>query len=209
MKYKQINKQNIWIEKFSNKKFFNTPCLFLDRDGVLIDWKDSLMKIKEAKVIKGCEKIIKDCNKKNIPVILITNQGGIGLGIHSWKDFSLIQKKILDQLLKRNAKIDGVIACPHHPYAKGVYKHPNHPCRKPNGGMFLIAKKLFNLDLKNSWMVGDKINDLKAAFVKGIKGGFLVMTGYGKEEKEKLHQLPKKKFIVKTAVSLNKVKINF
>ena len=64
MKYKQINKQNIWVEKLSNKKFFNTPCLFLDRDGVLIDWKDSLMKIKEAKVIKGCEKIIKIVIKK-------------------------------------------------------------------------------------------------------------------------------------------------
>ena len=209
MKYKQINKQNIWAEKITRKKFFNTPCLFLDRDGVLIDWKNSLMKISEAKIIKGCEKIIKECNNKDIPVILITNQGGIGLGLHSWKDFALIQKKLLNQLLKKNTKVDGVIACAHHPYAKGNLHHLNHPCRKPNGGMFLIAKKLFNLDLKNSWMIGDKINDLKAAFSKGLKGGFLVMTGYGKEEEEKLSQVPRKNFIVKIASSIDKVKIIF
>ena len=209
MKYKQINKQNIWAEKITRKKFFNTPCLFLDRDGVLIDWKNSLMKISEAKIIKGCEKIIKECNNKDIPVILITNQGGIGIGLHSWKDFALIQKKLLNQLLKKNTKVAGVIACAHHPYAKGNLHHLNHPCRKPNGGMFLIAKKLFNLDLENSWMIGDKINDLKAAFSKGLKGGFLVMTGYGKEEEEKLSQVPRKNFIVKIASSINKVKIIF
>mgnify|MGYP000005785671 FL=1 len=209
MKYKQINKQNIWAEKLTKKNFLNTPCLFLDRDGVLIDWKNSLMKINEAKIIKGCEKIIKECNKKEIPVILITNQGGVGLGLHTWKDFFLTQKKLLNLLLKKNAKIDGVIACAHHPYAKGRFQHQNHPCRKPNGGMFLIAKKLFNLDLENSWMIGDKINDLKAAFSKGLKGGFLVMTGYGKEEEEKLNQVPRKNFIVKIASSINKVKIIF
>ena len=95
------------------------------------------------------------------------------------------------------------------PLCKGNLKHINHPCRKPNGGMFLIAKKLFGLDLKKSWMIGDKINDLKAAYSKKLKGGILVMTGYGKEEEKKLNQLPKKNFIVKTATSLNKVKITF
>ena len=58
-------------------------------------------------------------------------------------------------------------------------------------------------------MVGDKINDLKAAFSKGLKGGFLVMTGYGKEEEEKLSQVPRKNFIVKIESSINKVKITF
>ena len=75
MKYKQINKQNIWAEKLTKKIFSkNTPCLFLDRDGVLIDWKDSYMKLKDAKIIPGCEKIIKNCNKNEIPIILISNQ---------------------------------------------------------------------------------------------------------------------------------------
>ena len=187
MKYKQINKQNIWAEKLTNKFFSNSPCLFLDRDGVLIDWKDYTMKAKDAKLIPGSEKIIKQCNKKKIPVILITNQGGIGLGIHVWKDFIRIQKKIINQLIKKGAKIDGVIACPHHPLAKGVYKHKNHPCRKPNGGMFLIAKKLFKVNLNKSWMVGDKINDLIAANSKNLEKGFLVLTGYGEEEKKNLN----------------------
>ena len=58
MKYKQINKQNIWAEKLSNKIFENSPCLFLDRDGVLIDWKDYTMKTKDAKLIKDCDLVI-------------------------------------------------------------------------------------------------------------------------------------------------------
>tara|TARA_Y100000590_G_scaffold288750_1_gene325115 strand:+ start:1961 stop:2590 length:630 start_codon:yes stop_codon:yes gene_type:complete len=209
MKYKQINKQNMWVEKFTEKTFENSPCLFLDRDGVLINWKDYTMETKDALLIPGCDKIIKKCNKKGIPVILITNQGGIGLGIHVWNDFIKIQKKIIGQLLKKEAKIDGVIACPHHPLAKGKYKHKNHPCRKPNGGMFLIAKKLFRVDLSKSWMVGDKINDLIAANSKNLKKGFLVLTGYGKEEKEKINMLPKNFFKIKILSSLKKLKINF
>ena len=64
MKYKQINKQNIWAEKISKKNFVNSPCLFLDRDGVLIDWKNYTMNPKDAKLIQGCEKVIIECNKK-------------------------------------------------------------------------------------------------------------------------------------------------
>ena len=59
MKYKQINKQNIWAEKLSKKLFENSPCLFLDRDGVLIDWTDYTMKPKDAKLINGSDKVIK------------------------------------------------------------------------------------------------------------------------------------------------------
>ena len=205
MKYKQINKQNIWVEKFSKKNFENSPCLFLDRDGVLIDWKDYTMKIKDMKLVMGSEKIIKECNKKEIPVILITNQGGLGLGIHTWSYFIKIQKKIINQLQKKKARIDGVVACPHHPLAKGNYKHKNHPCRKPNGGMFLIAKT----NTKTLLFVVNKINDLIAANSKGLKKGFLVLTGYGKEEKEKINLLPKNFFAVKILSSLKNLKITF
>ena len=51
------------------------------------------MKVKDLKLIMGCDKIIKKCNKKKIPVVLITNQGGIGLGLHTWDNFVKIQKK--------------------------------------------------------------------------------------------------------------------
>ena len=209
MKYKQINKQNIWVEKLSKKSYENSPCLFLDRDGVLIDWINYSMKARDVKLITGCDKIIKECNKKEIPVILITNQGGVGLGLHTWNDFIKIQNKIINKLLKKGAQIDGVIACAHHPLAKGNYKHKSHPCRKPNGGMFLLAKKLFKIDLEKSWMVGDKINDLIAANSKGLKKGFLVLTGYGKEEKEKINLLPKNFFTVKILSSLKNLKITF
>ena len=93
--------------------------------------------------------------------------------------------------------------------AKGNYKHKNHPCRKPNGGMFLLAKRLFKIDLQKSWMVGDKINDLIAANSKNLKKGFLVLTGYGKEEKKKINLLPKNFFTVKILSSLKNLKITF
>ena len=157
----------------------------------------------------GPIKLLKNVIKKKIPVILITNQGGIGLGLQTWDSFAKIQKKIINELSNKNAKIDGVIACPHHPLARGKYRHKNHPCRKPNGGMFVVAKKLFKMDLKKSWMVGDKINDLKAANSKGLKQGFLVLTGYGKEEKGKINFLPKKFLKIKILLSLKNLKVNF
>ena len=84
----------MWVEKLSKTNFKGSPCLFLDRDGVLINWKNYTMKTKDEKLITGCDKVIKECNKKKIPVILITNQGGIGLGLYTWNDLIKIQKII-------------------------------------------------------------------------------------------------------------------
>ena len=67
MKYIQINKENIWVEKLSKKKFEDSPCLFLDRDGVLIDWKDYTMKVKDLKLTIGCDKIIKNNHGRRCP----------------------------------------------------------------------------------------------------------------------------------------------
>ena len=75
--------------------------------------------------------------------------------------------------------------------------------------MFLLAKKLFKIDLQKSWMVGDKINDLIAANSKNLKKGFLVLTGYGKEEEEKINLLPKNFFTVKILSSLKNLKVTF
>ena len=75
--------------------------------------------------------------------------------------------------------------------------------------MFLIAKKLFKINLQKSWMVGDKINDLIAANSKNLKKGFLVLTGYGKEEKVKIKLLPKNFFSLKILPSLKNLKITF
>ena len=75
--------------------------------------------------------------------------------------------------------------------------------------MFLIAKKLFKVNLNKSWMVGDKINDLIAANSKNLEKGFLVLTGYGEEEKKKLKFLPKNFLITKVLSSLKDLKISF
>ena len=75
--------------------------------------------------------------------------------------------------------LDGIYYCPHHPDYTG-----SCDCRKPKPGLMLKAKDKFNIDMKNSFMVGDTLNDIKAGLNANCKT-VLVLTGYGAEEQKK------------------------
>ena len=84
----------------------------------------------------------------------------------------------------QGAKIDACYACAHHPEADGFLAHPDHPARKPNPGMLLQAASDLALDLKSSWLIGDKASDIEAAKRAGIAGALQVSTGYGNAERD-------------------------
>jgi len=152
--------------------------IFIDRDGTLNTEVDYLHKPEDVAIAPSTATQIAILNKKNVPVIVITNQSGIGKGKFGWDDYNAVMEKIDELLAQHEAHLDDAYVCPYHEDAIGEYRHPNHPDRKPNPGMLLRAAEKHCIDLKYSWMAGDKKIDMEAAHNAGCRAA-LVRTGYG------------------------------
>jgi D-glycero-D-manno-heptose 1,7-bisphosphate phosphatase len=157
------------------------PALFLDRDGVINEDVGYLHHTEDVRLIGGAAEAITAANRLDFPVVVVTNQGGIGLGYFGWAEFAAVQDRLLELLAAKRAHVDGVFASPYHPRATGAYAHPNHPSRKPNPGMLLAAAEWLSIDLGRSWMVGDHARDMEAAKKAGLAGGMHVLSGHGGE----------------------------
>ena len=164
------------------------PALFIDRDGTLNTETDYLHRPDEVELIPGAAEALARVNALGIPVIVVSNQSGIGRGKFGWEDFHAVMDRISELLAKRGARMDGIYAAPHHEKGVGEYAVGDHPDRKPNPGMLLRAAQEHDLDLARSWMVGDKAIDLEAGHRAGCKAA-LVRTGYGQEEDASLADL--------------------
>jgi len=147
--------------------------LFLDRDGVINKEKNYLYKIEDFEFIDGVFETCRYFQDKGYLIIIITNQAGIDRGKYTEKDYEILTKWMLKEFQKNGVTITKVYHCPHHPDFSGECE-----CRKPKPGMLLQAQKEFNLDLKNSLLVGDKNSDIEAGLNVGIKSNYLITTGH-------------------------------
>jgi D-glycero-D-manno-heptose 1,7-bisphosphate phosphatase len=146
---------------------------FLDRDGVINSNKFNkgyIGSLKYFRWVPGAIKAIKYINKKNYKVVVLTNQSGVARGFFTIKDVKKIHFHIQKKLKENDAKIDAFYFCPFH--KDGIIKRfkKNSLLRKPNIGMFLLAKKRWNVDHKNSFIIGDQKTDMDFAKKAKIKG---------------------------------------
>ncbi len=156
------------------------PAVFLDRDGTINVEVDHLCRVEDVALIPGAAAAIARLNARGIPVVVVTNQCGIGRGRFGWSEYEAVMARIRALLGEAGARWDASYAAPHHPEGRGEYAHPDHPDRKPNPGMLQRAAEAHGLDLARSWMIGDKDIDLLAGRNAGCKVA-LVRTGYGAE----------------------------
>jgi D-glycero-D-manno-heptose 1,7-bisphosphate phosphatase len=144
-------------------------CAFLDRDGVINEDKGYISRIQDFKIFPQTANAIKLLNDNNFLVILITNQAGVGRGFIKLKELRIIHTYLKNKLKKKGAYINDIYFCPFHPlYGLGKYKK-NSKDRKPGSGMIIKARKKWNIDIKQSFMIGDKKTDLIAAKNVGLK----------------------------------------
>ena len=146
---------------------------FLDRDGVINKVKIKKEYIgfkKDFKWIPGAKKTIKAIKKLGYKVVVVTNQSGVARGYFSYNDVVSLHKHIQSELKKNFTKIDKYLFCPFH--VDGIVKKYSKisKLRKPNNGMFLNIAKIWNIDKKNSFMIGDRNVDMLFAKKSGIKG---------------------------------------
>jgi D-glycero-D-manno-heptose 1,7-bisphosphate phosphatase len=180
------------------------PALFLDRDGVVVEEVNYLHRPQDLRLIAGTTELIRGANAAGIAVVIITNQAGIGRHYYGWEHFAQVQQKLIDELHAGGARVDAVYACPFHDEAFGAYRHLDHPARKPNPGMLLMARDGLGIILERSWIVGDRAIDLRAGRNAGLTGGTHVRTGHGARlnERETALALATGHFAVHTAESI-------
>ena len=150
-----------------------TKIAFLDRDGVLNKSEINngyIGFIKDFKWIAGAKKTIKFLKKNNFKVVIVTNQSGIARGFFSIKDVYKLHNYLKIELIKFGTAIDKIYFCPYH--KDGVVKKykKNSILRKPKIGMFLKVSKIWNIDKKKSFMIGDQKTDIEFAKRADIKG---------------------------------------
>ena len=133
-----LDLEGVWCE-ILQRPARGRPALFLDRDGSVVEETEYLHRVEDIRLIPGAAKIIAAANHQRVPVIMVTNQSGVGRGYFDWTEFKSVQNAIIASLAAEGARIDAVYACAHHPTAKGSLAHPNHPSRKPNPGMLIQA----------------------------------------------------------------------
>jgi len=153
--------------------------LFLDRDGVINKEKNYLYKIEDFEFIDGVFKTCSYFKNKGYLIIIITNQAGIARGKYTEEDFDILTNWMIKEFETQNINIAQVYYCPHHPDFNGKCE-----CRKPNIGMLMEAQKEFDIDMKNSILVGDKNSDIKAGINAGISQNYLISTGHTIHENE-------------------------
>ena len=159
--------------------------LFLDRDGVIIAEVNYLGNPDDLVLIPGAAETIAAFNAASVPVVIVTNQAGIGRGLYTEADYHAVQAKLYEELARRGAHVHATYFCPHHPtHGRGAYRVVC-PCRKPAPGMLTAAANDLDIDLTASVLVGDKISDLEAARTAGC-GAVLVATGHGSDHRDTL-----------------------
>ena len=157
----------IFAKNLKNKQ----KAIFLDRDGTINKYVGFLRNIDELELIDGVADAIRKINNSSYLVIVVTNQPVIARGEVTYEQLDEIHNKLETLLGNEKAYIDGLYYCPHHP-DKGFKGEVaslkiDCDCRKPKPGMLLKAAEDFNIDLSESWMIGDGKNDVLAGKAAG------------------------------------------
>ena len=156
--------------------------VFLDRDGVITQEPPyHAHKLNQLKLIPRAADAIRRLNENSFTVIIVSNQAGIARGYYKEEDTTLFNQALIGKLAGDGAYINAIYYCPHHPDAVIDELRVDCDCRKPRPGLLLKAKEELNIDLNQSFMVGDKLSDIEAGKRAGCKT-ILVRMGQGTEQ---------------------------
>lgn len=145
----------------------NKRIIFLDRDGVINHDYGYVSQIEKFEFIDGVFDACRYFTDLGYEIIIITNQSGIGRGYFSINDFQELTNWMINEFKKNNVNILKVYHCPHAP-------DENCDCRKPKIGMIQQSLNDFNIDLQNSWLIGDKKSDIETAINANILNKILI-----------------------------------
>lgn len=157
--------------------------IFLDRDGTIVEEVGYINHIDRLKVYPWTVEALRKLNSAGLPVVIVTNQSGVGRGHFSEELVAEVHRKIQDELAAQGARVEAFYYCPHHPTATLQAYRQECRCRKPAVGMIEEAAQRFKINPRASYVVGDSYRDMQLGFNAGART-ILLMTGYGRGEYE-------------------------
>ncbi len=146
----------------------------MDRDGTVSEEVGYMYHAGLYRPFPWTGPAIKRINESGILAILVTNQSGVGRGFFTETTVGEVHDVLVKEVAQHGAHFDALYYCPHAPEA-------GCECRKPATGMLLRAERELDIDLKQSWVIGDRYLDIRMARAAGAKG-VLVLTGDGRTE---------------------------
>ena len=159
---------------------YSRPAIFLDRDGVINYEVDLLHRVEQMQLIPGAAEAIRRINQMGYLAIVVTNQPVIARNLCSFEELEQIHMQMETLLGHEHAYVNAIYYCPHHPDAGYPEERKEYKircnCRKPAPGMLLQAAKDWNIDLENSYMIGDSQRDVEAGNNAGVKQSILIPT---------------------------------
>ena len=161
--------------------------VFIDRDGTLSEEVGYINHPERFRLFPYAAEAVRHLNENGWLAIVTTNQAGVARGYFSEQMIEKVHKGMEDQLAIDGASLDAIYYCAHHPSVGEPPYRDDCDCRKPKPGLITRAATDFDIDLKNSWMVGDRYSDIQMARNAGVKSAF-VLSGYGRGEWEHQRQ---------------------
>ncbi|MEM9882654.1 MAG: HAD family hydrolase [Planctomycetota bacterium] len=160
------------------------PAVFLDRDNTLIHNDGDLGDPEAVRLIRGAAPAVASVCGLGYRVVVVTNQGGVARGAYTEADVDAVHDRIETLIRQRanGARIDAFYFCPFHPQGTVAAYKKEHPTRKPKPGMLTQAAADLDLDLSQSWMVGDALRDVEAGAAAGCRTVLLSSNGDGEPE---------------------------
>ncbi len=154
--------------------------VFLDRDGTLLEEGNYVDRLDRLVFFPYTVDAIRCLNEAGFAVVIVTNQSGVARGMYPESFVAEAHRFIDERLHAGGARIDAYYYCPHHPEGTVAALRQECECRKPKPGQLLQAASELDLDLRRSFMVGDRWKDIEAGKAVGART-ILVRTGYGRE----------------------------
>jgi D-glycero-D-manno-heptose 1,7-bisphosphate phosphatase len=179
-----IEPPGVWIEIVGVRGAARRPCLFLDRDGVLIEDRHYISDPAQVRLMPGAAELIRLAAGAGWVVAAITNQSGIARGFFGWPEFAAVEEEMTRQLEDAGVKLDAVCACPFHPDFTPGFDGEMAQWAKPGPKLIATVAERLNIDTAASWMVGDKASDMEAARRAGLANAIHVLTGHGRAHRD-------------------------
>jgi D-glycero-D-manno-heptose 1,7-bisphosphate phosphatase len=149
------------------------PAIFLDRDGTLIRERHYLSHPEDLELFPWTADALRLLAEAGYALVLVSNQSGVARGLFGEVELLAVQERLVELLAGEGIILDALYHCPHHPDFSGPCD-----CRKPATGMVERAVKELGLTLADSWVVGDKADDIELARAANLRG-ILVRSGHG------------------------------
>jgi D-glycero-D-manno-heptose 1,7-bisphosphate phosphatase len=157
--------------------------VFIDRDGTISEEVGYVNHPARYRVFPYAAQAIKLLNDAGWLALLVTNQAGVARGYFAEEMITSVHDILRQELARGGAQLDAIYYCPHHPSVGAPPYRLDCDCRKPKPGLIHRAARDFEINVAQSWMVGDRYGDVELARNAGVRSAF-VLSGYGRGEWE-------------------------